>query len=708
MDVSNHDSCKSTSDDQKHAKPTAEEVYFLRMIHLLFRVACPVVRMTFDHEIQPNQLRRSLDKNKTLMNKRYRKKEKIINDCQWDLLYRSVKEKIVTSEDFDISLMINLLRTLAPNITIGDLYPVRTDTSIDAMLSRIKYRRNEAIQSFEGKLSQKQFEKYWNESGQAILKLVSSHLVNIEDDTLKTQLIGRLIELNPIRIDYDKLCLFIDMSEKFPSVILQQIISEYCIFNKLVMEDVLREEKHDLFHKRVKAEPCCECTTEYSTYIKVIPENLWEALFKMTKVRSSSCLHSCTAELKKCYERFVPKRIDTSVLSVSMPLILNIPSVLNYVISRLCVSGFSNFLVQNQHTLYHSMEKRRCCKCKNDPIEKILINKKEWNKLYKKEDHVSCTTKDCCCHFSVINGIEYSSLDDTLLSKIFYVSGPISVLNKIGQDRFLYFLSWTVDDEALRNALTELSQIIHNKSFSDIVQHISSSNVSQLGEMKTQEVEARDWLYRQFRHQKETTELSLPIIVRDTVGLSVKSVQIPTDFSLPHRTQKFTDITSEENNFLVVVYGLTKIVYPVIRKHFNTECPAEVLDKIRMGIYAHYCNDSNNGEYKSLKKRTHLTEKQREQLFSPKQEDSNTFDLELMIFLLKQRPEEEKGKKDDDYQLDVIDSIRREIFQSSSGMLNVTKFNITMESITKAVLHLGGAIQEENLLNLHHIKNILE
>lgn len=314
--------------------------------------------------------------------------------------------------------------------------------------------------------------------------------------------IGRLFELNPIDIDYHKLCLFIDLSEKYPSMILQQIISEYCTVHKLVIEDVLKQEKHDLFHKRIKAEPCCVCATEYSTYTNVISERDWDALFEIQDGSSRSCSHSCTSAPRNCYERFVPKLTNTSDLSVTMLLILNIPNILKYVISHLCASGFSKYLDQNQHTLYHSMEKRRCCKCKYDPIEKILITKKEWNKLYANRHHVSCPTNDCCCHFSIIPGIEYFKIDDTLLSKIFYVSGPLSFLNKIGQEKFLYFLSWTHDDEPLHKALTELSQIVQHKSFPDIIQHVTTRNVSHADETKTQEVEARDWMNRHLRNQK--------------------------------------------------------------------------------------------------------------------------------------------------------------------------------------------------------------
>lgn len=73
------------------AKVTREEVYYLKIIYLLYRIACPVVRMTFDQEIQPKQLRKTLDRYKLELEKRYRKKDTIINDVQWGLLFGSKK-----------------------------------------------------------------------------------------------------------------------------------------------------------------------------------------------------------------------------------------------------------------------------------------------------------------------------------------------------------------------------------------------------------------------------------------------------------------------------------------------------------------------------------------------------------------------------------------------------------------------------------------
>lgn len=77
------------------------------------------------------------------------------------------KTVYVTSDDFNIRLMIYLLKTIA-KVDVGDLYPLAVDISISAMLSRIKFIRNETTQSIEGELSKKQYIKFWDDIGQVI------------------------------------------------------------------------------------------------------------------------------------------------------------------------------------------------------------------------------------------------------------------------------------------------------------------------------------------------------------------------------------------------------------------------------------------------------------------------------------------------------------------------------------------------------------
>lgn len=153
-----------------------------------------------------------------------------------------------------------------------------------------------------------------------------------------------------------------------------------------------------------------------------------------------------------------------------------------------------------------------------------------------------------------------------------------------------------------------------------------------------------------------------------------------------------------------MVYVLTKIVYPAIKDEFNTKCPDE-LEKIRMEIYEQERTQGDTN--KSQKKKIFLTPKQQGQLLSPKMEESRNLDLELMIYILRRKTKEE-GKQDYVDQLDVIDTIRTEIFQSSSGVLDETKFNEIMKLIRKAVVHFGEELYEEKVESLQHIRNSLE
>ena len=67
-----------------------------------------------------------------------------------------------SSKDFDITLMICLLRNLIP-IDIMDRLPSATDTSLRADLSRIKYYRNTIVHCNSALVDDTDFESYWND-----------------------------------------------------------------------------------------------------------------------------------------------------------------------------------------------------------------------------------------------------------------------------------------------------------------------------------------------------------------------------------------------------------------------------------------------------------------------------------------------------------------------------------------------------------------
>jgi hypothetical protein len=69
-----------------------------------------------------------------------------------------------SSKDFDITLMICLLRNLIPHIAIMDRLPSATDTSLGADLSRIKYYRNIIVHQCDDALvNDTDFESYWKD-----------------------------------------------------------------------------------------------------------------------------------------------------------------------------------------------------------------------------------------------------------------------------------------------------------------------------------------------------------------------------------------------------------------------------------------------------------------------------------------------------------------------------------------------------------------
>ena len=67
-----------------------------------------------------------------------------------------------SSKDFDITLMICLLRNLMPIDIIDNRLPSATDTSLRADLSRIKYYRNFIVHCNSALVDDTDFESYWN------------------------------------------------------------------------------------------------------------------------------------------------------------------------------------------------------------------------------------------------------------------------------------------------------------------------------------------------------------------------------------------------------------------------------------------------------------------------------------------------------------------------------------------------------------------
>ncbi|CAC5384269.1 unnamed protein product [Mytilus coruscus] len=97
------------------------------------------------------------------------KRKRIINQTQWDKLFPN--SGIVSSNSFDMTLMICLLRHLISE-DVGEFLPIDPkNLSVGADLSRLKYYRNQIAHSDAGVLPDKNFENYWKDITQAIVRL---------------------------------------------------------------------------------------------------------------------------------------------------------------------------------------------------------------------------------------------------------------------------------------------------------------------------------------------------------------------------------------------------------------------------------------------------------------------------------------------------------------------------------------------------------
>ncbi|VDI02300.1 Hypothetical predicted protein [Mytilus galloprovincialis] len=146
---------------------SSEEENYLRIAHLLIRVAPSAVRVRFDQEFHPGGLKIVLNQARysTLetLNKR-----RVINKDQWDLLFPT--SGTPSSETFDLTLMICLIRNLT-NIQIEDALPFTGNDVVGADLTTIKYYRNKIMHSSDGILKDVMFNKWWDETSKAIIQL---------------------------------------------------------------------------------------------------------------------------------------------------------------------------------------------------------------------------------------------------------------------------------------------------------------------------------------------------------------------------------------------------------------------------------------------------------------------------------------------------------------------------------------------------------
>ncbi|KAM7431843.1 hypothetical protein ABFA07_017655 [Porites harrisoni] len=157
------------------APSTKETTNYARLCRLLVDGGTKALRHTFDKLHSPanlfNVLKAGSAEHSTLQSL---KRKRIINATQWGKLYPSPTSS-VTSEDFDITLLMVLLRNIcgltAPS-TGWDSLPPASDTSVEANIARVKYYRNSVSgHASQASVDNPTFNSLWQDISAALVVL---------------------------------------------------------------------------------------------------------------------------------------------------------------------------------------------------------------------------------------------------------------------------------------------------------------------------------------------------------------------------------------------------------------------------------------------------------------------------------------------------------------------------------------------------------
>lgn len=176
-----------------------EEDNYIRMSLLLTGISPRAVRSIFDREFHPSSLDKSL-KHKFNTLKDLQKK-RIISSLQWNMLFPRFPD-VPDSKNFDVTLMVTLLRNLTPmNSPINgyDCLPSINETTESSDLARIKYFRNYLAHLDCPMIETQFFKSAWEDITKAVFRL-GGHLMKDECDTLSI----KNLEIGSAKLEYEK------------------------------------------------------------------------------------------------------------------------------------------------------------------------------------------------------------------------------------------------------------------------------------------------------------------------------------------------------------------------------------------------------------------------------------------------------------------------------------------------------------------------
>jgi len=152
---------------------TKETTNYARLCRLLVDLGAQALRDRLDAIHAPANLHEVLANNETVLQSLRRRK--VINATQWGKLFPVFHSK-VSSRDFDITLLIVLLRNLfnlhSP-INGWDALPAATDLTLEADIARIRYFRNSVYAHVEQtSVDDVTFNAYWKDIRDTLVRVV--------------------------------------------------------------------------------------------------------------------------------------------------------------------------------------------------------------------------------------------------------------------------------------------------------------------------------------------------------------------------------------------------------------------------------------------------------------------------------------------------------------------------------------------------------
>ena len=309
-----------------------------------------------------------------------------------------------------------------------------------------------------------------------------------------------------IDLDDHRFYRLITFSNKLAARVLRRVIKQYCDVHGLTFQEVLDLYRHELFHYWHGASAsCCKCNgTRFS---RVLLDKQWYTLFKDTSLSAShahlghdvrSCpevsiarpgisVDVCDISLSSSILTNITGKITTTrvvglITNTNVTASVNINGLLEYAIDQVSalLGGFEQYISKHQHSLFHRMEKNRCCQCTDDPDGKSTIKLNEWMKMYDRSP-TPCTWPVCSHQYRPLSGITLTSLTTQLIHKIGQAVGPVVTIRSV-RNQIAHTVTGTMDNHTfaalwgqLFEALDDLIDMIADRAWrSDMRRQISA------------------------------------------------------------------------------------------------------------------------------------------------------------------------------------------------------------------------------------------